>query len=86
MAELPKQEIIEEKLCREFEDLMSLPPRTVSTQTNLPSLGVDSLRFVSLILAIEQKFGVNLMKVGIKPEDLITVKTLTAAIIAGHGK
>jgi acyl carrier protein len=78
-------ESIETSLCREFETLMSLAPQSVNAETDLPSLGVDSIRFVSLILAIEQKFGVNLMQIGIKPDDLKTPRTLAARIKTGMG-
>ena len=35
-------------------------------------------------LVIEQKFGVNLMKTGMKPDDMKSVKTLAAAVMAGR--
>ena len=81
---LPTSETIEQQLCIELQTLMSLKPGSVTVETILPTLGVDSLRFVSLILAIEQKFGVNLMKIGLKPDDMRTVRTLAAVVIAGR--
>jgi acyl carrier protein len=75
-------EQIQSQLCTEIQILMSLKPGSVTNQTHLPSLGMDSLRFVSLLLAIEQKFGVNLMKAGLKPEDTKTVPNFAAVIFA----
>ena len=63
-------EQIQSQLCTEIQTIMSLKPGSVTTQTHLPSLGMDSLRFVSLLLVIEQKFGVNLMKAGLKPRPV----------------
>jgi acyl carrier protein len=73
---------IQSQLCIEIQTIMSLKPGSVTTETHLPSLGMDSLRFVSLLLAIEQKFGVNLMKGGLKPEDTKTVPNFAAVIFA----
>jgi hypothetical protein len=33
---------------------------------------------------IEQKFGVNLMKKGLKPEDMKSIRTLAMAVQAGR--
>jgi acyl carrier protein len=73
-------EEIQTQLCTEIQTIMSLKAGSVTTETHLPSLGMDSLRFVSLLLAIEQKFGVNLMKGGLKPEDTKTVPNFAAVI------
>ena len=75
-------EEIQIQLCAEIQTIMSLKAGSVTTETHLPSLGMDSLRFVSLLLAIEQKFGVNLMKGGLKPEDTKTVPNFAAVIFA----
>jgi acyl carrier protein len=82
MPQTPSLESIQQQLCTEIQTIMALKPGAVTTQTHLPSLGMDSLRFVSLLLAIEQKFGVNLMKAGLKPDDTKSVPNLAAVIIA----
>jgi acyl carrier protein len=85
MASAPTLQEIQSTLCSEIQTLLSLKPGSVTTETHLPSLGIDSLRFVSLLLVIEQKFGVNLMKVGLKPEDTRTVPNFAAVIFARRG-
>lgn len=82
MANAPTPEAIQQRLCTEIQTIMGLKAGAVTNQTHLPSLGMDSLRFVSLLLAIEQKFGVNLMKAGLKPDDTKSVPNLAAVIIA----
>lgn len=84
MADTLTPETIQKGIAVELETLLSLKPGTITTETSLPTLGVDSLRFVSLLLAIEQKFGVNLMKIGVKPDDLKTIVTFAAAVKAGR--
>ena len=85
MADAPTVETVQQQLCTEIQTLMSLKPGSVTTETHLPSLGMDSLRFVSLLLAIEKKFGVNLMKAGLKPDDTKSVVNLAAVILARRG-
>jgi acyl carrier protein len=85
MANPPNAEAIQQQLCTEIQTIMGLKPGGVTNETHLPSLGMDSLRFVSLLLAIEQKFGVNLMKAGLKPDDTKSVPNLAAVIVARRG-
>jgi len=85
MAEPVTIEFVQQQLCTEIQTIMCLKAGSVTTQTHLPSLGMDSLRFVSLLLAIEQKFGVNLMKAGLKADDTKTVPNLAAVILARRG-
>ena len=82
MPEALTAERIQEQLCTEIQTLLCLKSGSVNSETHLPSLGIDSLRFVSLLLVIEQKFGVNLMKAGLKPDDTKSVRNLAAAILA----
>ena len=84
MPSLPPVETIHSQLASEIDTLVNLKPGTVNADTDLTVLGIDSLRFVSLVLAIESRFGVNLMKKGVTNDDTRTVRALTAAIIARH--
>ncbi|MGD0138452.1 MAG: acyl carrier protein [Tepidisphaeraceae bacterium] len=82
MPDAPTAESIQQQLCSEIQTLLSLKSGSVNSDTHLPSLGIDSLRFVSLLLVIEQKFGVNLMKAGLKPDDTKSVRNLASVIVA----
>lgn len=84
MADAIGLEEIERQLCAEVAALRGLPAAGVTPESTLASLGIDSLKLVSLILVIEQKFGVNLMKKGLKPEDMKSVRTLAMAVQAGR--
>lgn len=84
MAEAQSIDNVQKQLCEEIRTLLSLKPGAVLPDTNLAGLGIDSLRFVSLLIVIEQKFGVSLMKKGLKKEDLQSVRTLSSAICAGQ--
>jgi len=84
MADAIALDDIERQLCTEIQTLRALPAGGVTPESTLASLGIDSLKLVSLILVIEQKFGVNLMKKGLKPEDMKSVRTLAMAVQAGR--
>jgi acyl carrier protein len=77
-------ESIQKQLGIEIETLLSLKSDSIKPDTDLTVLGIDSLRFVSLLLAIEQKFGVNLLKVGLTNEDTKSVRNLAAVVHAGQ--
>jgi acyl carrier protein len=81
MTDPPTLESIEQLLCSE---LQPLKPGKITPDSTLASIGVDSLKLVSLLLVIEQKFGVNLMKIGMKPQDMQSVRSLAAAVKAGR--
>ena len=83
MPDAPTLQSIEQMLCSE---LQPQTPAKITPQSTLASIGVDSLKLVSLILVIEQKFGVNLMQTGLRPEDMISVESLAAAVKAGAPK
>ena len=83
MAEQSTIDAIEQRLCGEIQSLMSLKAGRVTADTSLQSLGMDSLRLVSLLIAIEKIYGISLMKTGLKREALQSVRTLAAAIHCG---
>ncbi len=78
-------ESIQQQLCTEIEILCGLKRGAVNESTDLTKLGIDSLKFVSLLLVIEQKFGVSLMKTGLKPDDTKSAPNFAAAILRGCG-
>ena len=82
MADALTPEIVQRTLCSEIQTLLALNAGAVTPDTPLPSLGIDSLRFVSLMLAIEHKFGVNLMQGNIRSADMKTVRALSALVLA----
>ncbi len=84
---MPEQlaiETVRDRLCTEIQVLMALKAGAVTPDTPLQSLGMDSLRFVSLLITIEKVFGISLMKSGLKRESLQSVRTLAEAIHSAH--
>lgn len=77
-------ESIQKQLGIEIETLLSLKSGTIKPDTDLTVLGIDSLRFVSLLLVIEQNFGVSLLKTGLTNEDTKSVRNLAAAVHKGQ--
>lgn len=84
MAEPLSLQTIEDRLCTEVQVLLALEAGDIKPETTLQSLGMDSLRLVSLLIAVEKRFGVDLMKAGLKREALQSVRTFAAAIFDGQ--
>ncbi len=84
MAEPLSLQTIEDRLCTEIQVLLALEPGGIQPETTLQSLGMDSLRLVSLLIAVEKTFGINLMEAGLKREALQSVRSLAAAIFYGQ--
>jgi len=84
MAEPLSLQTIEGRLCKEIQVLFALDPDGIEPETTLQSLGMDSLQLVSLLIAVEKNFGINLMEAGLKREALQSVRTLAAAIFNGQ--
>jgi acyl carrier protein len=84
MADAITIESIQAQLCAEIETLLSLKAGSITPDTDLPTLGINSLSFVSLLLAIEQKFGVNLMQTGLTIDDTKSPRRLAAAVQSGR--
>lgn len=83
MAEPLSLQTIEDRLCKEIQVLLVLEAGEVRPETTLQSLGMDSLQLVSLLIAVERTFGINLMEAGLKREALHSVRSLAAAILDG---
>jgi acyl carrier protein len=81
MAAPLTSEMVEKELCAAIQTLLALEAGAVAPDTPLRGLGIDSLRFVSLMLTIERKYGVSLMKGGLGRADMESVRTLAARIV-----
>ncbi len=71
---------IEETLINEVATILSVDPDTVSHDAPLHSLGMDSLRFVELLVFIESQFSLNLMDSGLTKADFQTIGALARRI------
>jgi acyl carrier protein len=79
MPETSVQEI-EEKLIAEVATILSVDPATVAADSPFQSLGMDSMAFVELLVAIERVFGLQLMETDLSKEDFETVSALALRI------
>jgi acyl carrier protein len=79
MGERSRPEI-EQALREEVAALLSMDPSAISPDASLPSLGLDSLSFVELLVFIEKTFQLNLMESGLTRKDFQTISALAACI------
>ncbi len=73
-------ETIVEKLLKEVATILTLDPGSISPQSPLHSLGMDSLRFVELLVFIEKEYALNLMESGLTKDDFQSVASLAGRI------
>jgi acyl carrier protein len=81
MAETLTADTVQKELCTAIDTLLAKDAGSVTPDTPLRGLGIDSLRFVSLMLTIERKFGVSLMKGGLRATDMQSVRALAALVL-----
>ena len=67
---------IEAFLVRELATVLCREKTEIAVDTPLYTLGVDSLRFVELLIAIEKQYGVKLIETGLSRQQLQNIHTL----------
>jgi acyl carrier protein len=74
------QEQVEEILALEVSSILGLEVERAPVDEPLDALGMDSMAFVELLVAIEQQFQVKLMRTDMRREDLRSIRALAARI------
>jgi acyl carrier protein len=73
-------EEVEQRLVREVAAILRKDPAAVGVDTALPSLGMDSMGFVELLVRIERVFQIRLVDAGLTREDFETIRALARRI------
>jgi acyl carrier protein len=71
---------IQDFLNKEVAMILRLKESDVNENSSLNDLGINSMAFVELLIAIENKFGVQLIQAGITQTDLSSLKALALRI------
>jgi len=71
---------IEEILVTEVTSILSMDRDGVSADAPLHTLGMDSMAFVELLVAIERNFNLKLMESNLTKEDFQTISSLALCI------
>jgi len=72
---------IEDILISEVATISASNADDVAVDASLHDLGIDSLGFVELLVAIEKRFELKLIESGLTREDFETIKSLAQCII-----
>lgn len=75
---------IEEILIGEVCVILSADPASVTADVPLHTLGMDSLGFVELLVAIERIFNLKLVESNLTKEDFQTIGSLASRICSMH--
>lgn len=76
----PTAHDISMRLSREVATILGRDDESVTSETALDSLGMDSIRLVELLIFIEREYGVKLMDAGLTRDDLHSPTTLAEKI------
>lgn len=76
------QDEIETQLCDFLRANVLAGDVAVSAETELTSIGVDSFSLMELVLFIERRFGLELPAEALTPENIASVKALSAYCLA----
>jgi acyl carrier protein len=74
---------VEQRLIQEIAVILCVEPSAVKPDAPLPSLGLDSMGFVELLVVIEKVFALRLMESGLSREDFETIHALACRIHKG---
>ena len=73
---------IEAILVSEIAMILGKEKDGITPQTPLKSLGMDSIRFVEIIIIIEKRFGIKVMEIGLGRDALENIASLSRCIAA----
>lgn len=71
---------VEEFLAQEVSAILGLDEESAPIDEPLDTLGMDSMAFVELLVAIEERFQLKLMRSEMRREDLRSIRALAARI------
>ena len=66
----------EKEILKIIAEFSAVEEKEISIQASLTGLGIDSLKLVELIIAIEDRLNVRLEDAGILPQKLVLVKDI----------
>ena len=73
---------VEQKLILEIATILCADPAAIKPDVPLPSLGLDSMGFVEILVFVEKTFGLRLTESGLNREDFQTIRALANRISA----
>ena len=72
---------IENILISEVAGILTVNDDVVGVDVPLHDLGIDSLGFVELLVAVEKRFELKLIETGLTREDFETIRSLAQCIL-----
>jgi len=82
MENMSVQEV-EQKLVQEIAIILCSEPAAIKLDAPLPSLGLDSMGFVEILVFVEKTFGIRLIESGLTRDDFQTIHALASRICTG---
>ena len=73
---------VEQKLILKIATILGADSAAIKPDVMLPSLGLDSMGFVEILVFVEKTFGLRLTESGLNREDFQTIRALANRISA----
>jgi len=74
------QQEIEQELVRGLAPIVAGRAPTLTAESTLTDLGIDSMGLIEIFIFIEKTFNLKLLESGIQREDLRSIRTLASYI------
>ena len=71
---------IEKVLIHEIAAILAADKSTIRAETPLPSLGIDSVTFIEVLVIIEETYGLRLVETELRREDFQTIRSMATCI------
>ena len=69
-----------EQINKIISEISMFPKEQIAESDILKDLGVDSIKMVEIIIALEENFSINFTETDLNPEKLITVKDIVLLV------
>ncbi len=80
MSTSPDSQRIENELISQAASMLGMKEEDITPNTELSSLGLDSIRLMEILIFIEQQYGIRMMEAGLDAESLKTFRSLAARV------
>lgn len=78
MSSQPNAQQIAAELTDQIASMLGLDENKVTPQTNLDSLGIDSIRLMEILIFIEREYGIKMIDAGLDKDTLKNSASLAA--------
>ncbi len=80
MSSQPNSQQMATELTNQIASMLGLDEEKITPETNLDSLGIDSIRLMEILIFIEREYGIKMMDAGLDQDTLRNSSSLAARV------